>query len=621
MFRAAMLACHHKFIIKFTFPDPMPTQPDTTAIRYRIEPSTPEAHLFSIECTIPQPSPDGETFALPAWIPGSYLIRDFARHIESFFAHTDNAKHSVTVEKLNKDTWQVKTSKTARTLTVRYNVYANDLSVRGAHLDTTHGFFNGSSVFLRVIGREDSPCKLEIAPPKSENCRNWRVATSLPVAPSTQPLNFGHYTASDYNDLIDHPVEMGEFDLFEFKAGGIDHRFALTGRHHADLPRLKRDLKKICAWQTTFWGKPLPTKNYTFLTTALGDGYGGLEHRASTALICRRDDLPKRGDKNISKQYLQFLGLASHEYFHTWLVKRIKPAEFIDLDLQHENPTELLWLFEGFTSYYDDLSLLRCGLIDVETYLSCLGKTLGRALTTPGRLQQSVAAASFDAWIKLYKPDENTTNTSVSYYAKGALVALALDLHIRESSAGKHSLDDLMRRLWQEHGITGKGVHEADVHRLAEALAGKSLAKFFHQALHETKDLPIRKLLAKFGIKLTFPESDAPSLGIELSPANGLNEAKIAVVQNGGAAQLAGISAHDVLLAINGLRVTPSNLDSLLATYAVGDKIALHVFRRDELMRFSVQLQATAPTTCLLSLASQPATSVKKRHNAWLRNN
>lgn len=602
-------------------------------VAYRVVASRPEAHLFTIECRIPAPNPAGETFVLPAWIPGSYLVRDFARQIVSFSAVAD--EKAAFVQKICKDQWQVVPPGPCNFLTVRIEVYAWDLSVRGAHLDTSHGFFNGTSLFLRVPGREHHACSVDIERPKGKAYADWRVATAMPRAGATGRFEFGSYQASNYSELIDHPVEMGRFDLIQFDAEGVHHDFALTGTHRADLARLRHDLEKICAWQIRFWGRPAPMARYVFLATAVGDGYGGLEHRASTALILKRDDLPlppaaNRKDKSaepVNENYRNFLGLASHEYFHTWLVKRIQPAEFAGpegIDLQRENPTAMLWLFEGFTSYYDDLALLRSGVITESDYLNCLSKTLANVYGTPGRFRQTVTEASFDAWIKYYKPDENTPNSTVSYYAKGALVALALDLTIRQATAGRRSLDDVMRQLWSEHGQTGIGVSEDDVRRivgeLVPELSAKRIDQFFSQALHGTDDLPLAKILASHGVKLDFEGAGAPSLGIRLETRSD-SEARIAVAYDDGAAQKAGLAAHDSLIAIDGLRVTASNLDTVLGRYRVGDKIELHAFRRDELRRFELTLQAAPPKTCSLTPAAGASKAVLKLRKAWLGTN
>ncbi|HEY6720922.1 MAG TPA: peptidase M61, partial [Burkholderiales bacterium] len=262
-----------------------------SAIRYSIVPARPEAHLYHVSCTVADPDPAGQQFALPAWIPGSYMIREFARHVVSIRA--ESGRRPVTIEKLDKHTWRAQA--VAGPLTVTCEVYAWDLSVRGAHLDTTHAFFNGACVFLRVIGKESTPCELEILRPKGARYRRWRVATAM-RRNVARPYGFGTYLAGDYDELIDHPVEMGEFTLASFRAAGVPHDIVITGRHRADLARLRRDLKRLCEEHIRFFGEPAPMKRYVFLVTALGDGYGGLEHRASTALLCSRDDLPREGE-------------------------------------------------------------------------------------------------------------------------------------------------------------------------------------------------------------------------------------------------------------------------------------------------------------------------------------
>src|SRR5581483_4613820 len=329
----------------------------------------------------------------------------------------------------------------------------------GAHLDTTHAFFNGPSVFLKVEGREDDPCEVEILPPKGARYRSWRVATAM-RRKDAGPNGFGTYRADNYDELIDHPVEIGAFTLPAFRACGVPHGVALTGRHRADMDRLCRDLKVLCETQIRFFGEPAPMDRYLFLVTAVGEGYGGLEHRSSTALLCSRDDLPQKGVAEVTNGYRTFLGLASHEYFHTWNVKRIRPAAFSPYDLNRESYTTLLWAFEGITSYYDDLLLVRSGLITRDAYLELLGKAVTSVLRAPGRLKQTVEESSFDAWIKYYRQDENAPNAMVSYYVKGGLVALCLDLLIRSETQGRRSLDRVMRALWKRYGQKGVGIPE-----------------------------------------------------------------------------------------------------------------------------------------------------------------
>ena len=597
-------------------------------IRYSIAPLSPEAHLFEVRCTVADPDPQGQAFALPAWIPGSYLVRDFARHVVAIGA--SSGRRPVALEKIDKHSWRA--APVAGPLTVRSEVYAFDVSVRGAHLDTTHGFFNGSCVFLRPLGREDRRCEIEILPPGGKSgarYRNWRVATAM-RRNGARPWGFGGYAAADYDELIDHPVEMGEFSVAGFQACGVPHEVAISGSHSLDTARLARDLKRLCEHQIRFFGKPAPMDRYVFLVTAIGEGYGGLEHRASAALLCARDDLPQPGMKAATESYRGFLGLASHEYFHAWNIKRIKPAAFVPYDLARENYTRLLWLFEGFTSYYDDLALVRSGLITRDQYLEILGRSITSHLRAPGRRRQTLADSSFDAWTKYYRPDENTPNAVVSYYVKGSLVALCLDLLIRDRTRGRRSLDDVMRALWRRHGLRGIGVAEGEFERLAREETGLKLARFFDSALRSTRELPLKALLATHGIAMVLRPAESSSdkggkraaseaAALARRPALGARtraEGKDLVVTHvldGGAAQAAGLAAGDVIVAIDGVRV--SGLDPVLDKRRAGDEIALHAFRRDELRVFRARLRASPRDTCVLSLKSATAAAPLRR---WL---
>lgn len=592
------------------------------AIHYTLRPHDLALHLFEVTLTVDQPDPEGQVVSLPAWIPGSYMIREFARNIVQIRADSGGRKLRLT--KLDKHSWRV--ARCAEPLRIVYQVYAWDLSVRAAHLDHTHGFFNGTSVFLSVRGKENLPYLVDIQPPEGEAFAKWRVATSLPELKARRH-RFGTYIAQDYDELIDHPVEMGEFELIRFDAHGIPHEMVITGRvPNLDAVRLAADLKKICEYQIAFFEpgtKRAPMDRYVFLTLAVGDGYGGLEHRASTALICSRSDLPVKGQAAISDGYRTFLGLCSHEYFHTWNVKRIKPAVFAPYDLSQENYTPLLWLFEGFTSYYDDLTLVRAGLIDQKTYLGLLAKTLNGVLKGRGRLKQSVAESSFDAWTKYYRQDENAPNAIVSYYQKGSLVALWFDLLIRAQTRGKRSLDDVMRVLWRRYGRDfylpgkGRGVTEAEVEALFDEVTGLKLKPVFEHAVRGTKDLPLADALASFAIVLNDKQKgDKLSLDVRTKKEGG--DCKLASVHEGGAAHRAGLSAGDTLVAIDGLRVTASNLDTLLQRYRAGDVVTLNAFRRDELMSFHVELKPESSPQISLEIKDKPVTATKLRQS-WLR--
>ncbi|MBM3345866.1 MAG: M61 family metallopeptidase [Betaproteobacteria bacterium] len=622
----------------------------TEPIRYRIIPKSPEAHLFEVSCTVADPNPEGQCFALPAWIPGSYLVRDFARHIVSIRAHRGTAARAgaaLPLKRIDKHTWCAQSSGVAPAasgaksgpITVTCEVYAWDLSVRAAHLDATHGFFNGTSVFLRVAGREDRRCEVEIVRPAGATYRRWEVATSMPRrrAPA---WSFGLYGADDYDELIDHPVEMGTFTRGTFTARGAPHDVAVTGRHRADMPRLLRDMKTVCEQHIDFFRTPAPMKRYLFLVTAVGEGYGGLEHRASTALLCSRNDLPHVGMKQSTDGYRTLLGLISHEYFHTWNVKRIKPAAFTPYDLNRENYTTLLWAFEGITSYYDDLALVRSGLLTHGQYFEAIGRSVTQLLRTPGRRKQSVSDSSFDAWTKYYRQDENSPNAIVSYYGKGSLAALCLDLHIRERTAGRRSLDDVMRALWRRHGLTGAGVTEDGVERVAEAVTGLRLGRQFAAWLRSTAELPLKALLATHGIALGLrPAESAADKGGRKSSRDGAalrarpvlgargkafgGEYKLTHVLAGGAAEEAGLAAGDAVIAVDGVRAGAGGLDALLATRRPGERVELHAFRRDELMTFRVTLRAPEADTAYLAVdaaADAVRGSVTRRlRERWLK--
>ena len=592
------------------------------SVHYRIVPIDPVMHLFEVTITITKSATEGQLFSLPAWIPGSYMIREFARNIVSISASSEGRK--LRFKKLDKHTWQAAPCKGALEMT--YQVYACDLSVRAAHLDQTHGFFNGTSVFLKAHGKEELPHIVDIHAPDGEMFADWRVATSLRELKARRH-RFGTYVADDYDELIDHPVEMGEFELITFQAHGVPHEMAITGKVPGlDAKRLTSDLKKICEEQIAFFepnSKSVPMTRYVFLTLAVGDGYGGLEHRASTALICARNDLPVLGQAELTDGYRGFLGLCSHEYFHTWNVKRIKPAAFAPYALDQENYTTLLWLFEGFTSYYDDLILLRSGVIDAPAYLKLLEKTINGVHRSRGRLKQTVAESSFDAWTKYYRQDENAPNAIVSYYAKGSLVALLLDLVIRRDTRGKRSLDDVMRALWRRYGRHfysvngGIGVEDHELEALFDEITGLELKSVFDLAVRGTRDLPLADAFASMGITLSDQrKTNKLSLNVRVQQEGGM--CKLASVHETGPAHHAGLSAGDTLIAIDGLRVTGSNLDGLLQRYRVGDVVEVYVFRRDELMTFDVTLESDTAPQFALAMRDKPLTALRIR-KAWLK--
>lgn len=598
---------------------------DLALIRYRVRLADLDRHHFEVECRIDNPAAE-QLFSLPAWIPGSYLLRDFARHV--VHVEAKSGRQVLQAEKVGAATWSVKGAE--RTLTLTLVVYALDVSVRGSYLDRRRGYFNGPCLFLLPEGRDAEPVEMTLEPPPHSLCEDWRVATAL--EPSDVDENgFGTYRAADYDELLDHPVEIGEFESVEFEAGGVPHQLVVAGRFESDLDRVATDLAQICATQIEFFGAPAPFARYVFLGLASGDGYGGLEHRASSSLVFSRDDLPKIGDPGQSRDYQRFLALVSHEYFHTWHVKRSKPAAFVPYRLDRRNHTRLLWVFEGITSYYQEIMLLRSGLLGSGSFLQRLGEQLTRVYRTPGRLKQSLAESSFDAWDVLYRPEPNHPNTSISYYTKGAMVALALDLTLRLETAGATSLDDVMRELWLRYGARGIGVPEDGFEQLAAEVSGVELTAFFDAAVRGTEDPPLATLFAEFGLALEMraaagaddrggmprPQSgELLSLGIVSRERD--NGVELVSVLDGGPAQRAGLNPGDVLIAIDRLRVSERNLRRRLARFEGGERVTATVFRGDELLEVGLVLKAAPLDTCYLVPLEQPAPEELRRRQAWL---
>ena len=575
-----------------------PAAAPAPAVRYDVRMASLGGHRFGVQIRIEQPAAT-QRVSLPAWIPGSYLIREFARHLLPLYAAQGRTERACT--QIDKSTWDIDCDP-RRPLVLRYEVYAFDNSVRTAWLDSERGFFNGSSLLLRVHGHEEAPHELTVHAPRER--RDWQLATAMtPVDIDAQ--GFGRYHAADYAELIDHPVELGAFWSGDFTAGGVPHRFVVAGAPASfDGARLLRDAQKICEAAIRFWhgaGKP-PFKHYLFMLNAVGDGYGGLEHRASTALICARRDLPRHDSPasaaRVGDGYVTLLGLISHEYFHAWNVKRLRPAEFTRYEYQSENYTRLLWFFEGFTSYYDDLLLRRAGLIDDAAYLKLLTKTINQVLQAPGRHVQSVAQASFDAWVRYYRPDENTPNSTISYYTKGALVALCFDLTLR--AEGRTTLGDVMRALWRR--CSGGPMTEGDFADTLAELAGRRFDTEIADWVHGTGELPLRALLEAQGVRvLEEPSQLAQTLGLRVAEDNGIT---LKVVLDGGAATEAGMAAGDEWLGVELPAEKPgtpvawrlTRLDELPLYAGAARRVTALVARDKRLLRLPLALPEKSTT-------------------------
>lgn len=573
--------------------------PQPAAIHYRVEPANLHGHLFRIVLTVAQPSVQQEV-SLPVWIPGSYLVREFSKSLQELKAL--QGTREVKLAQRDKHRWQAECDPD-QALTLSYAVCAYDNSVRTAWLDMSRGFFNGTSLCLRVHGQEAQRHTLDIA--STVDTAAWSVATGLSPL-KTDKQGFGLYAAANYDELVDCPVEMGPFWTGRFTACGVSHRFVVAGAAPSfDGKRLLADTQKICETAIRFWhgeGKA-PFKSYLFMLNAVGDGYGGLEHRNSTALICGRRDLPRVDEARTGEGYTTLLGLISHEYFHTWNVKRLRPAEFAEYDYTRENYTELLWFFEGFTSYYDDLLLRRAGLMDDATYLKLITKTINQVLQTPGRTVQTVAQASFDAWVKYYRQDENTPNATVSYYTKGSLVALCLDLALRRE--GKTSLDEVMRRLWVR--CQGGPMSQDDLLITLKELSGRSFSNELAQWVHSTAELPLAELLEANGVLLKAePPQIAQRLGLRVVENHSV---QIKTVLRDGPAERAGMAAGDEWLGIEvkgqGWRI--GKLDDVAFYAGAETSLTALVARDGRLLRLPLELRARAAATPPKKHRRQPA--------------
>lgn len=557
-------------------------------LHYQIEFDDYRQHLIHV--TLRFLANPTQVLALPTWIPGSYLIREFSKHIEAVKAY-DEAGRILKIQKFEKNKWRLFNTD-HELITVEYDVYAYDLSVRGAYVDQTRLYVNPACACLGLEGQEDKAIEVEVFLPNE--LKHFQLATGL-VAKS---LVKGRYTlkAKNYAELIDAPFELAEQTRFSFDAAGIPHEFVVSGKHAMNAARMQQDLEKICATEIAMFGSA-PFQDYTFMTMATGNRYGGLEHPNSTSLITPRDDLPKANEpEEPSKEYQRFLGLCSHEYFHSWLVKFIRPDSFVNYDLNREGYTSLLWIFEGFTSYYDDLILLRSGVVNQESYIALLKAQIDRYLQNPGRAIQTVAESSFDAWVKFYRQDENSNHAGTSYYNKGCLVALCLDLGLRLRGS---SLDALMRKLY-DNAQQGIQVHERTIYELCQELTGDSWAEQINHLINTTEELPLDQLFPEFGLSYSLKNDKRLPLGLKL--ADKPEGVLVQAARRDGQAAQAGLSAHDVIIAIDGLKAS----SKLIEQYAKqSGSFTVHAFRRDELMQFEVNAAGSELTEVELKVEDQ----------------
>jgi predicted metalloprotease with PDZ domain len=581
------------------------------SIVHRIAIPAPQTHLVEVASTISAEAgsalPDTLVLFMAAWTPGSYLLREYARHVEGLAVD-----HPARVSKIRKNAWRAATGGAER-VTVRYRVYAGELTVRTNHVDATHAFLVGAALFLGVEGREDLGARVEIAAPPG-----WRIATSL-AAVRTEggaPEDIRAFAAPDFDTLVDSPIEMGTHREETFEVLGTPHRYAIwpaAAAGDADARRLVDDTRVILETEAKLFGNSLPYGSYDLLLHLSTRGRGGLEHGAGAALIAAPSSFVTRDG------YLDLLSLVAHEVFHAWNVKRIRPAGLTPYRYGEECYTRLLWWFEGGTSYYDWRVLALSRLCTIEEYLDHLSAEIAYLDQTPGRLVHALEDASYDAWIKLYRPDENSQNSSVSYYRKGEVVCALLDVEIRARTAGRASLDTVLAHLWQTHGATGRPVAEDGMQRVFELASGVPLGDLFEAWIHAPAELDYARTLAYVGCTLErSARGDAPacSIGVRLRSDGG--RAVVSSVTRGGTAWRGGVDPGDEILAVDGVRVEGTNVDAALRGHSPGTAVDLLLARDGRVVTVPVVLDGQRHDRVKIVPKADATAAARSAFAAWL---
>ncbi|NOZ08809.1 MAG: M61 family metallopeptidase [FCB group bacterium] len=568
-------------------------------IHYTVIIAEPHKHIVTIEMAVDADGAQYADFALPAWTPGSYKIRDFARHIISLTATA--GVHALAVHKIDKHTWRVSTGGRSRII-LTYQVYAFELTVRTSYLDADHAMLNGASLFLYQVGHQDRPHTVTINKPET-----WStISTGLKEI--LQDKNT--FYAETYDLLIDTPIAVGNQQLHKFIVSGVPHEFVIFGSGNFDIHKIIEDTTKILTAAHLMFGS-VPYDRYIFFLHLLPDGFGGLEHHNSCHMMFGQFKFRER------KDYIRFLGLVSHEFFHTYNVKRIRPQGLGPFNYNEEFYSKLHWITEGITSYYDNQMLLRAEVISIDEYLDLIAEDIRKYQNTPGRLVQTTEESSFDQWIKLYQPDENTQNIVISYYLSGSLIAMALDLEIRRLTRGEKSLDDVYRKLWKEYLKTGLGFTEKHFKTLCERTAGDKLTHIWHY-LSSTEELDFEKLLKPFGLRLekTYKKENAQPgawFGMELD-----EKLNITRLYAGAPAWEGGLNKGDELLAVNALRLTPKNKDRRLSELDLKRKAVFLLSRWGSIRKLSVKPRSRPPDRYRLRAFKKPARHQADNYRNWL---
>lgn len=542
---------------------------------------------------------DKVIIALPVWTPGSYMVREFARNVEQFRASSGNT--SLSFSKVKKNEWEIET-KGNKDITISYRVYCNEFTVRTSEVNDAHAFINCSNVFPFIKGSLDNPAEVRINLPPQ-----WsKISTGL------KKISDGVYSADNYDILADSPIEAGNQNVLNFTVSGKEHHICLYGYGNYDEETLRKDFAKIVAEEEKMMGS-LPYENYTFICHLVENGGGGLEHLNSFAI---QFGGIKFKDK---RSYASLMGLVAHEFFHCWNVKRIRPSELGPFDYENENYTKLLWVAEGFTSFYDNLFIYRSGFLNKEEYLDALSKEINDVLRYDGRKVMSLEEASFDAWIKYYRKDENSNNSQISYYTKGSVVSNMLNIGIITSSEGKYCLDDVMRELYEEykndpaHGYTNEKLKS-----VCEKYAGITLDTFWNKYIHGTVELPLNSYLNKAGLKLDDinSENKTPNLNADLQENNG--KVIIRKVYSGGTAYESGLASDDEIIAVNGRRISMTSLPIFLSSISIGDEASFLISRNGEVIEKKIKFLPAIPEYKVKALEN-PTEDMKLVFEKWIK--
>jgi predicted metalloprotease with PDZ domain len=568
------------------------------SINYWVAMPQPETHLFEVTLHIFNYPLSVINLKMPVWTPGSYMVREYAKNLQDFAAFA--GVEPLTWQKVAKNHWQIEKGDATEVI-IRYRVFANELTVRTNHLDATHGYFNGAALFMRIPDWDKQPIHITIVPPNPE----WQIITGLPAVKEEANT----FVAADFDTLVDTPFEIGKHELFKFEVLGKPHELAIWGKGNHKPEKLLEDFQKIIEVEAEMFGG-LPYDRYVFILHLLYQAFGGLEHKNSCSLIYHRFGF-RTADK-----YERFIQLVAHEFFHLWNVKRIRPQGLEKFDYDQENYTESLWFCEGTTSYYDLVIPFWAGIYDVKSYFNHLNQEITKFLKTPGRKVQRLSESSFDAWIKLYRQDSNSGNSQISYYLKGEMVSLLLDLLIRSRHQNRLSLNDVMVKMWEQFGKAEIGYTPAQLQGVIESVAGIDLSDFFNRCIHGLDDLPFNEYLQPFGLQLVGESEPTPYLGIRTAPENGREVIKF--VEMGSPAQIAGIDAGDELLAIDGLKVYNNQLSHRLQDYQPDDIVEITVFHKDELRQYSVTLAPQHPSKYKLQAMENPDSTQQENFFGWL---